>query len=496
VPIRFLDPTTDSEIRSTELARRVLGAAAKDYPKLQDNIFGAPDWRKWYLRLYAELAIEEGRSVGSSQKIAIIGLQAFHDHLATETGERLLTATKAAWGKDLVETFVIKGNGPLQPISIAGHSAPLAKTAKSWVSDQLAEPGLLECFEYLDRNPELDISQDLLFAVAGMAEFAPTKDWLRWGGVVAVVARANPQRWLRLIELARSGAGTLLIPIKRNLLDSEPENMTDQQIADLAGLDLLQDYAEIASWMESLQSRVKRRFALGLYAYTPKVDHIRVQGVQEALADLAMQKIPANKLALSWLATPTDSAPGPASIADAKVSGFASRTPAVIIRDSLLGLLDAARPPRPKYFSGENGEQLALIDASVQQQGPSYSFSKRTQRWRAYLAHSSGVLVSYAISPPARTESVLRHKILRASYRGAPLFGVKPFEVLEAKSAAAAILARDLNDESKIVPVQTTTALHTDSAIHGGLWRLPYRPDSVWLAATILGLPALLKRGY
>lgn len=496
MPIRFQDPITGSEVRSTELARRVLGASAKDHPKLQENIFGAPDWRKWYLRLYADLAIEEGKSVASTKSIATIGLNAFHDHLATETGEKLVSVTKKAWGQDLVQTLVIEGHGPVQPIQIAGHSGPLAATAENWVSDQLAEPGLIECMEYLDRNPGLDISKDLLFAVAGMAEFAPTKDWLRWGGVVAVVARSNPQRWLRLIELARTGAGTLLVPIKRSLLDSDPDSMTDEQIAELAGLDLLQDYVEIASWMGSLQAREPRRFALGLYAYTPKVDHIRVQGVQEALADLAMENIPPNKLALSWLATPTDSAPGPATIANAKVSGFTSRTPGVIIRDSLLGLLDAARAPRPKYFSSDQGEKLALIDSSVQQQGPSYSFSKRTQRWRAYLAHYAGVLVSYAISPPARTESVLRHKILRASYRGAPLFGVKPFGVAEAKSAAALVLARDLNDESKIVPQETTTALHTQSAIHGGLWRLPYRPSSVWLAATILGLPALLRRGY
>jgi hypothetical protein len=209
-----------------------------------------------------------------------------------------------------------------------------------------------------------------------------------------------------------------------------------------------------------------------------------------------MEKIPASKLALSWLATPTDSAPGPASIGQRALERFGSRRAAHILRDSLLGIFNAARPAKPKFYDGAGGEKLALIDASVQQQGPSYSFSKRTQRWRAYLAHYSGVKVSYAISPPARTNSVLRHKILRASYQGAPLFGVQPFEVKVAKSAAAAVLARDLNDPTSFTNKDTTTELHSYSAVHGGLWGLAYRPRSIWIAATLLGLPALLRKGY
>jgi hypothetical protein len=319
---------------------------------------------------------------------------------------------------------------------------------------------------------------------------------LRWGGTVAVVARPNPSSWQKLISLARNSGGTMLVPIKKGLLSKPVAELSDDEIAAVAGLDILEHYAEIASWMGQLSPKPSRRFVLGLYAYTPSVNHIRVQGVQESLAAVAMEKLAASKLALSWLATPTDSAPGPASIGERAIDRFGSRSPSHIIRDSLLGLINAARAAKPKFYEGTDGEKLALIDASVQQQGPSYSFSKRTQRWRAYLAHYSGVKVSYAISPPARTNSVLRHKILRASYQGAPLFGVKPFEVKVAKSAAAAVLARDLNDPSSFQTKETTTELHAFSAVHGGLWGLAYRPRSIWIAATVLGLPALLRKGY
>jgi hypothetical protein len=496
VSVEFRDPATNQPVRSTELARRVLAAGAKSFPELQQNILGAPNWRTWYLRLYADLAIKEGLSVKDTTEVATAGLAEFHKCLFTESGMPLKQAVSEGYEQDLVETIEIRGSRPVEKIAIDGLGGSMEQSATEWVADGLAEPGLIESFRFLDQNQSLDLTQDLLFAVAGAAEFAPTEHWLRWGGTVAVVARPNPASWQKLISIARNSGGTMLVPIRKGLLSKPFAELSDDEIAAVAGLDILEHYSEISSWMGKLSPKPSRRFVLCLFAYTPSVNHIRVQGVQESLAAVAMEKLAPSKLALSWLATPTDSAPGPASIGQRAISRFGSRPASRIIRDSLLGLLNAARAAKPKFFEGTDGEKLALIDASVQQQGPSYSFSKRTQRWRAYLAHYSGVKVSYAISPPARTNSVLRHKILRASYQGAPLFGVKPFEVKIAKSAAAAVLARDLNDSSSFSNKETTTELHTFSAVHGGLWGLAYRPRSIWIAATVLGLPALLRKGY
>lgn len=493
--IRFIDPETGKDLRSTEFARRTLAAAASSR-ELRDNIIGAPDWRKWYLRLYAQLAIEEGHSRNQLTKMATAGLNTFHEHLCDQNGEKLSEVMAQGFAADLVETVAIQGSGKPEPVSIAGHSGPLAPIAKQWFEAGWAEPGLIDSFEFLDSNPRLSLSGHLIFAVAGAAEFAPTENWLRSGGEVAVVARNNPATWEKLISLARNSGGRMLVPVIRQDKSRALSDLSDQELSQIAGLDLLEHYAEIASWMNGLQAKTQGKFILGLYAYTPKVNHIKVQAVQETLCDLAMENFEKDKLVFSWLATPTDSAPGPASIGENQIARYGQRTAFRVIRDSLLGFLNAARAARPKFFESESGEKLMLIDASVQQQGPSYSFSKRTQRWRAYLAHYAGFKVSYQISPPARTNSVLRHKILRASYRGAPLFGVKPFEVDVAKSAAAAALIRDVLDASAYGNRETTTDLQCFSAIHGGLWRLPYRPRSVWVAATLFGLPALLKKGY
>jgi hypothetical protein len=496
VSIRFLDPATGADVRSTEFARRTLAAAAKDNRELYQNISGAPDWRKWYIRLFAELAIEEARSPAQLAKMATAGLNEFRSHLHTSSGEKLSVAVSKGFDSDLVETVVIRGTGNKKPIAVARHSGPLATIAAEWDSNGWAEPGLIESFRFLDQNPNLSLDGNLLFAVAGAAEFAPTEHWLAWGGQVAVVARNNPKTWERLISMARASAGQMLVPVVREDKSVPLENLSDQQLAQIAGLDMLEHYAEIASWMKQLSNKAISKFILGLYAYTPKTNHIRVQSVQEALADLAMQKFSSEKLVLSWLATPTDSTAGPASIGLDQQSRFSKRSSLHVIRDSFLGIINGARAAKPKYFDSESGEKLVLIDASVQQQGPSYSFSKRTQRWRAYLAHYAGFRVSYQVSPPARTKSVLSHKILRASYRGAPLFGVKPFEVDVAKSASAAALVRDVMDAKAYSNKKTTTELQCYSAIHGGLWRIAYRPRSVWIAATLIGLPALLKRGY
>ena len=100
--IRFIDPATGSDVRSTEFARRTLAAAAKDNSELYQNIAGAPDWRKWYIRLYAQLAIEEGRSPSQLAKMATAGLNEFHSHLHTSSGEKLSLAIARGFDSDLV----------------------------------------------------------------------------------------------------------------------------------------------------------------------------------------------------------------------------------------------------------------------------------------------------------------------------------------------------------------------------------------------------------
>ena len=263
--------------------------------------------------------------------------------------------------------------------------------------------------------------------------------------------------------------------------------MTDEAIAENAGLDICEDAEALAGWIAALAVTRKERIVLGQYAYAPGAEHILVQAVQDALASALCRRLPVNKVALAWLATPTDSTAVPAEVLEDSLNRFANRSKAIKFRDALLGM----RRTEAEFFENRFGEKLALIDPTSSVQGSSYALAKRSQRWRAYRANSQGVKVSYAVAPPARTRSVLRFKALNATYRGGPKFGIQPFSVEDATVATTALLIRDLHGP---MPQRGSTALHTESAIPGGLWRLMYRPAQVWTRATLIGWVGLFTR--
>lgn len=482
MPLNFYDAATGEKIGSTRLARDVIGAAVKNIdPELGRRVLAVKKWRKQYQPIFRDLAKTEFFQEQNALEIATNGLSRLAESVRDENGTTLPKIILAGWnGRPQVETFVIQGTGPAKSLTIPGI-ATLTEAAQIWSHEQLAEPGLVSSFKFLDAHKKLAISADLLIALAGAAEYAPTKHWLSLGGTVAVAARPCTARWLDLIAHAKKSAGTLLVPVLRRRVPEDLVSPNDLEIAKMAGLDLVEDAEALASWVAELSSTRSQRIVLGQYAYAPGAQHIIVQAVQDSLADLLCKKLSPTRVALAWLATPTDSTAVPASVLEHSISAFASRRPARKFRDALLLM----RKPNGVFFETRFGEKLALIDPTSVVQGSSYALAKRSQRWRAYLANSQGVKVSYAVSPPARTDSVLRHRLLRATYRGAPKFGLQPFGVEEAALAATAVLLRDLHGP---MHSRGSTSLHTENAIHGGLWRLIYPAKQVWSRATFLGI--------
>ena len=484
--LKFVEPTSGELIGSTQLGRQLLFEATKSIdPELSERIRKVKKWRKEYLAVYRDLAKLEFYQEQNCLDIARVGLDFLSKSVQDDLGRNLGEIVEAGWvGDAQVETFIVSGTEPIRPLSILGIST-LTDAAQIWAHEKLAEPGLVGSFKFLDAHKKLPISMDLLIALAGAAEYAPTKHWLAAGGSVAVVARPNKNRWLELISHARNSAGTLLIPVIKSRVAVNAIPLTDDAIAENAGLDICDDAEALAAWVAALAVTRKERIVLGQYAYAPGAKHIFVQAVQDALAAKVCSKLPANRVALAWLATPTDSTAVPAQVLQDALDRFASRPVAIKVRDFFLGM----RKTSGQFFETRFGEKLALIDPTSTLQGSSYALAKRSQRWRAYLANSQGVKVSYAISPPARTESVFSFRVLRATFRGAPAFGVQAFSVQDATVAATALLIRDLHGP---MPQRGSTALHTESAIHGGLWRMIYLPKSVWNKATLIGWIALL----
>ena len=486
MPLNFIDISTGDRIGSTVLARNILHAATKNVDEeLCQRIQQVKNWRKDYLGVYRTLAKTEFHQEQNCLEIARVGLDQLAKSIRDDQGRDLNQIVEAGWvGDAQVETFIISGLELAKPLSVAGISS-LTDAAQIWSHEKLAEPGLVGAFKFLDAHKKLPIGMDLLIALAGGAEYAPTKNWLTVGGTVAVVARNNPDRWLELITHARNSGGTLLVPVLKNRVTESAISLTDETIAQNAGLDICEDVEALSGWVAALSMTRKERIVLGQYAYAPGAQHISVQAVQDALAAKICATLPANRVALAWLATPTDSTAVPAEVLQDALDRYASRTPVIKLRDFVLGM----RKTNGEFFETRFGEKLALIDPTSTLQGSSYALAKRSQRWRAYLANSQGIKVSYAIAPPARTASVFSFRLLRATFRGAPAFGVQAFAVADANVASTALLIRDLHGP---MPHRGSTALHTETAIHGGLWRLIYLPKSVWNKATLIGWRGLL----
>jgi hypothetical protein len=138
-----------------------------------------------------------------------------------------------------------------------------------------------------------------------------------------------------------------------------------------------------------------------------------------------------------------------------------------------------------------------LFDASSVRQGSSYLFAKHSEKWRAMVAARQGNLVSYTVAPPAATRSVLSVRVLNYTYRALDRFGVHPFSAQATSRALALLLLRNLNDPASPAATNNSgnqVALVSATAIHGGTWRMAYRPDSIWVVATVLGVFSRQKK--
>lgn len=478
---------TGAAVNSTEFAKSVLSqAVAAHEPELARRINAESNWRGGYQAYFKELAALEFADRNQGFDIANLALSKLGTQIVDQTGDSLQALAQQGFAsRNLVQTFRIRGAGAPEGYWPGGA---MVDAATGWVARGLAEPDVAKAFDFLEQSPALPIASDLLIALAGNAELAATRDWLSLGGRVAVVARPNRTAWHSLIEHARSSAGELLVCVDaRNEL---PSAATDEQIAAVAGLNLVDDIDLVASWVHAL-SRTEDRVVLASYSYVGGSKQIVAQAAQDSIIEVASSNIARAKLALSYLATPLDVVSCNAEIANKQFAAFDLRGKLEKWRDAFLKPFSMLIPADPKTVDAKTGN-FAIFDASSSRQGSSYLLAKHSEKLRAIVAARRGNLVSFTVAPPARTHSVLDTKILEKTYRGLPSLGVEPFTAAETRRAMALLLLRNLHDEnSPAAPANSISdpiAMVSATAIHGGIWRLGYRPESIWVFATLLGL--------
>jgi hypothetical protein len=480
----------ETALSTTQLAGLTLRAAYQNHSAVLesiDRLSNSRAWHKGFQTPYSLGSAAEFDSRASMRNIVDAGLAELQSHVRLEKNRKvtLLSRLETAWrDPDRVVFFSIRGLGERT------KPKPAQAAAKLQVDRYLAEPGLEVAMEHLALRKTGAPANTILVAMGALAEFAPTREWLSWDGKVAAIARhGDAARWLDLFRYVRKTGGEILVPVTIARTRGLPEEPSDEQIAAAAGLDLVTETEDVTAFLARLNAKRTERLVLGSYLYSPGVKHIRVSVAADAVTQVFCENMPKERIGLAWTATPTDSICAPASVGHSQLDRSKARPVGTKVRDGFLALFGWLRRPAPEFFEAEDG-QLVLLDTSIHLQGPSYLFSKRIQRWRAYWAWLRGIPVSYQIAPPATTRSVLgASDILASTYAGAPEFGIEPHPIEFARLECALLLLRDLTDKDAAANNfgAPLTSLVTDTAIHGGLWRLPYRQSTVWVPATIWG---------
>ena len=437
------------------------------------------NWRAGYLTHFRRLVEAGLPSAAAAQSIAASGLSSLHARMrvAGADGETGLEALATAPAGRSLRTVEVAGTAdPERELSLPFHGERLRGDAllrrlDRWVDGGVVEPSCAEAVRTVAANPEwLSLPGTTVVVLGAGAEMGPLTALLRWGARVAGVDLPRAPLWERVLDTARGGAGTLLVPTAEPGTDADPRR---------AGGDLTAEVPAIADWA----ARLPERPVLGNYVYADGATNVRVSTAVDALTVRLLQA--RSDVALAFLATPTDVFAVPADAVAQSVRAYAGRPRAAKLLGRPVRTVSGGRLLRRAYVPGADP---GITDSLVAQQGPNYALAKRLQRWRAMVARASGSTVSLNVAPPTRTRSVVKNRALAAAYAGAHRFGVEIFEPATANVLMAALLVHDLHTgggRAHDHPWQD----EAHEAAHGGLWRCAYAPRSA------LGLAALLGYG-
>lgn len=463
------------------------GAAASD-SQLSETLKNPDAWRANYQRAFSRLTCIESQENGIALQRGL--LDSLSENITDAAGASLKSLTSSSFiaAAERVHTVVIRGDGAVVPLATVG-----APTADALIGHNLAEPGIKQALETFDAAvaAESDLRQvtgrEVLVSIGANAELSLAPEWLGLGATVIAVARHNFHKWARLIETARASAGTLVVPVlESKAAGKNLEELDDFALAEIAGLNLETDVSSITSWLlEQCAAMGDKRFNVLGTIYAPGKHQILASAAQDALIAAVLGQLGPVRATVGWLATPLESVLLPEGFGEELAETYKARNFGTRLRDGFWQLFGGLKPA--KYARCDNSN-LLVADFSAGRQGSSYLLAKRIERWRASVASAAGFKVWYQVTPAAITHSTVGYKVVRAAYRGVRKLGVTTFEPWMLRDLLAAMLIGHLagNQPSDI---------SSNTAVHGGIWRLPYDPQTVWKPAGLMGWVELLKPG-
>ncbi len=470
----------DGRRSTAEVGRAVVADALRPVdPVGASDTERETNWRSGYLVHFRRL-VEAGLvSPEAAVTVATSGLQSLRERMqvADDSGADSRLAQWAAGLAGAVGTAEVHGPAePEQQLSVPYHGSRLAgddlrRRLDAWADAGVLEPSAVDAVRAVMEHPEWLRLDGWTVAVLGAgAEMGPLQALLRWGATVAAVDLPRSSLWQRVLDVARNGAGRMLLPVPAGT--TAPDSRT-------AGADLLADAPAVADWLAAQQGRL----VIGNYVYADGATNVRVSTAVDALTTRLGEA--RADTALAFLATPTDVFAVPAEAVSHSTQAYRSRSAGAKLLGRPLRAVSGGRLLQRGYVEGADP---GVNDSLVPQQGPNYALAKRLQRWRATVARDAGATVSMNVAPPTRTRSVVKNRALAAAYAGAHRFGVEVFEPATSNVLMAALLVHDLHTgggPKHEHPWQDEAY----AAVHGGLWRTAYAPRSA------LGLAALLGYG-
>ncbi|EKX53071.1 hypothetical protein GUITHDRAFT_46452, partial [Guillardia theta CCMP2712] len=474
---------------STAVAKCIWMEAAKagGDPAVAEGIDKEKNWRQGYVDHVVRVMMLSALSRSHVLKTAAAGLKAAHESFTFVRGDQELplAAAMELHAQHKFVTGVVKGGGAPHAQSgsfpLNGKMMP-EDDAKSQVQ-RWADYGCIEADaaqalkESIDSVNKIDLSRHCFILLGATSELGPLKTLMRHGGTAIGVSRNSPSRWRNLLDVVKQGSGQIIFPMNKEARDEE-------QKCEAAGCDLLVETPEILQWLK--EEAICDKFdsvTVGCYLYLDGEAHVRASVAMDLIVTGLVEegKKKGKKISVAYLGSPSTCVAIPQECYDASVK---AQHDAPFWQKMLF-----LKPKVVEKVTTDTGETIYLNNGFVVLQGPNYALAKTLQMWRAMLLREEEkLIVSTNIAPGSRTLSVTHNTVLSSCLDGQGHF--KPLLTFEAPTASevlALLLLHDVFSSSSIThPSKALTnplLLFSKKAVHGGLWRSPWQPESIGTAA-------------
>ena len=509
--------------RSTsEAGKKVIAAAFEGAgdEDLKNACLAVKNWRFGYNKQIVKLARAGCRSPAAALGSAKAGLDWMYENMVYHTADQSLTGpfgatvdkvkgsfhtgtvkgTKAAGGL----TYKVPYDGgwhptaphPPKPDAVLTGSDLKAQATK-WADHGIVEPeaaaALCWTADYFASGKSL--SDVYVVMIGAGSAMGPFPKLLEMGANVVAIdipgnwgigsKRPTSGVWKRLTETAKDSPGSLVFPLSK----PQKECKDDMDMFESSGCDLMKQPGEIANWLVEWQKTLPKsaKVVIGNYTYLDGDLHVKLA----LCADYCIQRLRKARpsTAVAFLCTPTDihvcSDAADAAARSNYGAGFGS-----LGLEKLAHLLSGGKFLQPNFSKpvvADNGKKFKLCDGLSVAQGPNYALAKRMQHWRAQIEYEGGATVSSMVAPSTATISVIHNKTFAWAYGGMPYFKYEVFKQETTNAVMAAMLMHDiLNPATPKNPankakfgIDNSLELFRTQAVHGGLWRSPYKVDSL-----------------